>query len=67
MLIIDTGDSDSIDKALKKYKKKFEKAGLLKELRGRQHFVKPSIKRRTEILRAAYKQQLINDGKISDK
>lgn len=67
MLIIDTGDSDSIDKALKKYKKKFEKAGLLKELRGRQHFTKPSIRRRTEILRAAYKQQLINDGKISDK
>lgn len=67
MLIIDTGDSDSIDKALKKYKKKFEKAGILKELRGRQHFTKPSIERRTEFLRAAYKQQLINEGKISDK
>ena len=67
MLIIDTGDSDSIDKALKKYKKKFEKAGLIKELRRRQHFTKPSVERRTEILRAAYKQQLINEGKISDK
>ena len=67
MLIIDTGDSDSIDKALKKYKKKFEKAGLIKELRRRQHFTKPSVERRTEVLRAAYKQQLINEGKISDK
>lgn len=67
MLIIDTGDSDSIDKALKKYKKKFEKAGLIKELRRRQHFTKPSVERRTEILKAAYKQQLINEGKISDK
>ncbi len=65
MLIIDTGDSDSIDKALKKYKKKFEKAGILKQLRGRKHFVKPSVKRREEVLRAAYKQQLINDGKIT--
>lgn len=67
MLIIDTGDSDSIDKALKKYKKKFERAGLIKELRRRQHFTKPSVERRTEVLRAAYKQQLINEGKISDK
>lgn len=67
MLIIDTGDSDSIDKSLKKYKKKFEKAGILKELRSRQHFTKPSVERRTEVLRAAYKQQLINEGKISGK
>lgn len=64
MLIIDTGDSDSIDKALKKYKKKFEKAGILKELRSRQHFTKPSIKRRTTVLKAAYKQKMIREGKI---
>ena len=56
MLIIDARDSDSIDKALKKYKKKFEKAGILKELRSRQAFTKPSVKRRGEILRAAYRQ-----------
>jgi small subunit ribosomal protein S21 len=65
MLIIDTGDGDSIDKALKKYKKKFEKAGILRELRGRQAFTKPSVVRRTEILRAAYKQELIRTGKIT--
>jgi small subunit ribosomal protein S21 len=65
MLIIDTGDGDSIDKALKKYKKKFEKAGILRELRGRQAFIKPSVVRRTEILRAAYKQELIRTGKIT--
>ena len=65
MLIIETGDGDSIDKALKKYKKKFEKAGILRELRGRQAFVKPSVRRRTEVLRAAYKQELINTGVIT--
>lgn len=58
MLIIDVKDSDSIDKALKKYKKKFERAGILKELRSRQHFTKPSVKRRTEILKARYKQEM---------
>lgn len=46
-----------MDKALKKYKRKFERAGVLKELRRRQYFVKPSVKRRAEILKAAYKQE----------
>lgn len=58
MLIIDVKDSDSIDKALKKYKKKFERAGILKELRSRQHFTKPSVKRRHEVLKARYRQEM---------
>ncbi len=58
MLIIDTRDSDSIDKALKKYKKKYEKAGILRELRDRQTFTKRSVKRRNVILRAAFIEQL---------
>lgn len=60
MLIIDTGDSENIDKALKKYKKKFEKAGLLRELRNRQAFTKPSVANRTTRLKAAYRQQMQN-------
>lgn len=60
MLIIDTGDSENIDKALKKYKKKFEKAGLLRELRNRQAFTKPSVANRTIKLKAAYRQQMQN-------
>ena len=55
MLIIDTRDSESLDKALKKYKKKFEKAGVLKQLRARQSYTKPSVKRRSEVLRAVYR------------
>jgi small subunit ribosomal protein S21 len=55
MLIIDVKDSESIDKALKKYKKKYEKSGVLKELRKRKQFTKPSITRRAEVLKAEYK------------
>lgn len=58
MLIIDSKDCENIDKALKKYKKKFEKAKILLQLRGRQSFTKPSIKRRGQILKAVYRQQL---------
>ncbi|MBK7434446.1 MAG: 30S ribosomal protein S21 [Chitinophagaceae bacterium] len=58
MLIIDSKDCENIDKALKKYKKKFEKSKVLLQLRARQAFIKPSIKRRGEVLKAVYKQQL---------
>ena len=45
MLIIDSKDCENIDKALKKYKKKFEKAKILVQLRERQSYTKPSVKR----------------------
>jgi small subunit ribosomal protein S21 len=54
MLIIDVRDSENIDKALKKYKKKFEKARILKQLRKRKAFEKPSISRRMEVIKAVY-------------
>ncbi len=55
MLIIEVKDNETIDRALKKYKRKFERSGTLKELRSRKHFVKKSVKRRQEVLKAAYK------------
>ena len=58
MLIIDSKDCENIDKALKKYKKKFEKSKVLLQLRARQAFIKPSIRRRGEVLKAFYKQQM---------
>ncbi len=58
MLIIDSKDCENIDKALKKYKKKFEKAKILVQLRDRQSFTKPSVRRRAEVLKAVYKQQV---------
>ena len=60
MLIIDSKDCENIDKALKKYKKKYEKSRTLNQLRERQSFTKPSIRRRTEILKAVYRLQMIN-------
>ena len=58
MLIIDSKDCENIDKALKKYKKKYEKSRTLNQLRERQSFTKPSVKRRTQVLKAIYKQQI---------
>ncbi|MGF7232237.1 30S ribosomal protein S21 [Arachidicoccus sp.] len=63
MLIIDSKDCENIDKALKKYKKKFEKSKTLLRLRSRQHFTKPSVTRREQVLKAIYKQDLAS-GKI---
>ena len=57
MLIIDVKENDTIDRALKKYKRKFEKSGTLKELRRRKAFTKPSIERRTVVLKAVYKEE----------
>jgi small subunit ribosomal protein S21 len=58
MLIIDARDSDSIDKALKKYKKKFDSTKTVRQLRARQHFTKPSVTRRNEIKKAVYIEKL---------
>lgn len=57
MLIIPVKEGEPIDKALKKFKKKFERTGTLRSLRKRQSFSKPSVERRRELLRAAYKEE----------
>jgi small subunit ribosomal protein S21 len=54
MLIIPVKEGESIDKALKKFKKKFERTGVVKELRARQQFTKKSVRRRDEIKHAVY-------------
>ncbi|MCB9252648.1 MAG: 30S ribosomal protein S21 [Flavobacteriales bacterium] len=58
MIIVNVKENESLDKAIKKYKKKFEKTGVVRELRERQAFTKPSIKRRMQIIKATYKQSL---------
>ncbi|MGB0403746.1 MAG: 30S ribosomal protein S21 [Salibacteraceae bacterium] len=58
MLIIPVKDGENIDRAVKKYKKKFERTGTMRELRSRQKFSKPSIVRREEVLKAIYVQKL---------
>jgi small subunit ribosomal protein S21 len=58
MLQINVKENDSLEKALKKFKKKYEKTGVVKELRKRQAFEKPSVTRRMQKIKAAYKQKL---------
>ncbi len=58
MIIIPVKEGENIDKALKKFKRKFEKTGVVKELRERQKYTKPSIVNREMKLKAIYIQQL---------
>ena len=58
MLIIPVKEGESIDKALKKFKKKFERTGVVKELRSRQQFTKKSVRRGEEVKKAVYIGQL---------
>jgi small subunit ribosomal protein S21 len=58
MLVITIKENESIDKALKRFKKKFERTGVLRELRRRSAFMKPSVARRNQVIRAVYKQQM---------
>jgi small subunit ribosomal protein S21 len=58
MIIINVKDNESVDRALKRFKKKFERTGVLKELRARAYFEKPSVAKRKQKERAVYKQQM---------
>ncbi|MCO4293872.1 30S ribosomal protein S21 [Solitalea sp. MAHUQ-68] len=58
MIIINVKENEAIDKALKRFKKKFEKTGVLRELRSRQAFEKHSVARRNVVKKAIYKQTL---------
>jgi small subunit ribosomal protein S21 len=61
MIIVDVQKCKSIDQALKQYKSKHNKLGIVKELRARQEYVKPSVKRREEVLNAVYKERKYKD------
>lgn len=58
MLIIPIKDGENIDRALKRYKRKFDKTGTVRQLRARQAFIKPSIVKRAKIQKAQYIQTL---------
>lgn len=57
MIVINVKDEESIDRALRRYKRKHRDVGIIKELRKRKEFVKPSVQRRNEILNAEYRQK----------
>ena len=58
MIIVPVKEGDSIEKALKKFKRKFEKTGAIRELRARKAFMKPSVKKRMQMQKAIYVQQM---------
>jgi small subunit ribosomal protein S21 len=58
MIVVPVKEGENIEKALKKFKRKFEKTGVVKELRSRQAFSKPSVVNRKMRMKAAYIQQL---------
>ncbi len=61
MIIVPVKEGENIDRALKKFKRKFEKTGVIRELRSRQAFTKPSVRRREEVKKAIYVQGLQRD------
>lgn len=60
MLIIPVKEGENIERALKKYKKKFDKTNVMRELRSRKEFTKPSVVGRQERIRAAYRERMIS-------
>ena len=62
MIILDLKNFNSLEHALKVYKNKTNKIGTIRELRDRQEFVKPSVKRRAEIQKAVYIQRKFNNN-----
>lgn len=58
MIIVQVKEGENIERALKKFKRKFEKTGVVKELRSRQAFEKPSVSNRKKMMKAVYVQKL---------
>ncbi|MDX9695691.1 MAG: 30S ribosomal protein S21 [Bacteroidales bacterium] len=58
MIVVPLKEGENIERALKKFKRKFEKTGVVKELRDRQAFTKPSVRKRELLKKAIYIQQM---------
>jgi small subunit ribosomal protein S21 len=58
MLIIPVKEGENIDRALKRFKRKFDKTGTMRQLRSRQQFVKKSVRKREQLQKAQYIQGL---------
>ncbi len=61
MISIEVRENESVDRVLKRFRKKFERACILREFRRRSSYVKPSINRRYTKLRAIYRQKMMDD------
>lgn len=61
MIIIPIKEGENIERSLKKFKRKFEKTGVIKELRARQAFIKPSVRKRQQVIHARYVQHMFEE------
>jgi len=64
MIIVPVKEGENIERALKKLKRKFEKTGVVRELRDRQKFTKPSIIKREQMIKAVYKNMMQQQAEI---
>ena len=58
MIIVPVKEGENIERALKKFKRKFERTGVIKELRSRQQYDEPSVKKRLKMEHAVYVQRM---------
>ncbi len=58
MLIVPIKDGENIERALKRYKRKFDRTGARRALQSRKHYNKPSVARRAQLQKAQYVQKL---------
>ena len=58
MIVVPVKEGENIERALKRFKRKFEKTGAVRELRARQAFEKPSVAKCKKMQKAIYVKQL---------
>lgn len=59
MIIVEVQEGENLERALRRYKKKYERLGIMKQVRRRMYHTPDSIKRREEIKKAARKQRYL--------
>lgn len=62
MIIIKVKEGESIDRALKRYKRKHRNIKVINEIRERKQYTKKSVKKREEVQKAVYKQRLFEQN-----
>ena len=58
MIMVPVKEGENIEKALKKFKRKAEKTGVIKEVRTRKQYDKPSVVKRIKMQHAVYVNKL---------
>ena len=62
MIIVPVKEGENIEKALKKFKRKFEKTGVVKELRARQQFDKPSVLKAKNLVVSSFFRKFVAEN-----